>query len=127
MPVPAGAGISLVIAEVADRRIRIQRAPAAQGVFALQRRVPVQRAAPLPGLQLRLQRQGRVEWQAEVDARQLAQIRAGAKAEVTLPSGEVRHGTVRLVAPTLSTTWSMACVRAWRSLPSAYSRPEKMW
>lgn len=64
----------------------------------------------------RLQRQGRVEWQAEVDARQLAQIRAGAKAEVTLPSGEVRHGTVRLVAPTLSTTTSRANV--FVSLPA---------
>jgi RND family efflux transporter MFP subunit len=58
----------------------------------------------------RLQRQGRLEWQAEVDARQLAQIRTGAKAEVTLPSGKVLQGTVRLVAPTLSTSTSRANV-----------------
>ena len=56
----------------------------------------------------RLQRQGRLEWQAEVDATQLSQVRAGAKAEVTLPSGTALSGVVRLVAPTLSTSTSRA-------------------
>ena len=56
----------------------------------------------------RLQRQGRLEWQAEVDATQLSQVRTGAKAEVTLPSGATLSGVVRLVAPTLSTTTSRA-------------------
>ena len=56
----------------------------------------------------RLQRQGRLEWQAEVDATQLSQVRAGAKAEVTLPSGAALSGVVRLVAPTLSTSTSRA-------------------
>lgn len=58
----------------------------------------------------RLQRQNRLEWQAEVDAQQLAQIKAGAKAEVTLPSGQILQGSVRLVAPTISTSTSRANV-----------------
>lgn len=58
----------------------------------------------------RLQRQGRLEWQAEVDARQLAQVKPGARATVTLPDGRVLAGTVRLVAPTLSTSTSRANV-----------------
>jgi len=58
----------------------------------------------------RLQRQGRLEWQAEVDARQLALIKEGATAQVTLPSGSVLTGRVRLAAPTLSTTTSRANV-----------------
>lgn len=58
----------------------------------------------------RLQRQGRLEWQAEVDARQLSRIRPGAKAQVVLPDGATLEGTVRLVAPTLSTTTSRANV-----------------
>lgn len=58
----------------------------------------------------RLQRQGRLEWQAEVDAKQLERIRPGAAASVRLPSGTVLEGTVRLVAPTLSTTTSRANV-----------------
>lgn len=50
----------------------------------------------------RLVRQGRIEWQAELDAKQLAQVRAGQTARVTLPGGQVVAGTVRLVSPTLS-------------------------
>lgn len=50
----------------------------------------------------RLVRQGRVEWQAELDAQQLAQVRSGQAARVTLPDGQVAEGTVRLVAPTLN-------------------------
>jgi RND family efflux transporter MFP subunit len=58
----------------------------------------------------RLQRQGRLEWQAEVDAKQLGVVKPGAKSEVTLSSGRVLRGTVRLVAPTLSTSTSRANV-----------------
>lgn len=58
----------------------------------------------------RLQRQGRLEWQAEVDAKQLTMIRDGAKATINLPSGEVLHGAVRLASPTLSTSTSRANV-----------------
>lgn len=56
----------------------------------------------------RLLRQGRLEWQAEVDAKQLAMIAPGEKANVKLPTGKVLQGSVRLVAPTLSTTTSRA-------------------
>lgn len=58
----------------------------------------------------RLQRQGRLEWQAEVDAIQMAMIKTGAKAEVKLPSGQVLTGSVRLTAPTLSANTSRANV-----------------
>ncbi|HEX8990958.1 MAG TPA: efflux RND transporter periplasmic adaptor subunit, partial [Anaerolineales bacterium] len=58
----------------------------------------------------RLQQQDRLEWEAEADAKQLAMIRQGVKAEVTLPSGKVLHGVVRLAAPTLSTSTSRANV-----------------
>jgi len=58
----------------------------------------------------RLQRQGRLEWQAEVDANQLAVIKTGAKADLKLPSGQVLTGSVRLAAPTLSTSTGRANV-----------------
>lgn len=58
----------------------------------------------------RLQRQGRVEWQAEVAARQLGQIQPGAAAQITLPTGAALTGKVRLVSPSLSTTTSRATV-----------------
>ncbi|GLQ91494.1 efflux RND transporter periplasmic adaptor subunit [Dyella acidisoli] len=58
----------------------------------------------------RLIRQGRIEWQAEVDAQQLSRIHAGQPARVTLPGGKVINGTVRLVSPTLSTNTGRAIV-----------------
>jgi RND family efflux transporter MFP subunit len=58
----------------------------------------------------RLVRQGRVEWQGEVDARQLATIREGQRATVTLPDGRDVDGRVRLVGPVLSTNTGRAVV-----------------
>jgi RND family efflux transporter MFP subunit len=58
----------------------------------------------------RLQRQDRLEWLGEVDAGQMVMIKLGAKTEVRLPSGKILQGSVRLVAPTLSTTTSRANV-----------------
>ena len=50
----------------------------------------------------KLIRQNRVEWQAEVPLRRLANVREGTKAFIPTPIGEVK-GKVRLIAPTTST------------------------
>lgn len=50
----------------------------------------------------RMVRQSRIEWQPELDARQLATVRVGQKARITLPGGDQVEGEVRLVGPTLS-------------------------
>lgn len=63
----------------------------------------------------RLVRRGRIEWQAELDARQLAQVRAGQVARLTLPDGQSLEGRVRLVSPTLDTKTSRGLV--YVSLP----------
>jgi RND family efflux transporter MFP subunit len=52
----------------------------------------------------RMIRKNRLEWQAEVDAAQLANIRPGQAAQVTLPTGESITGRVRIAAPGLSTS-----------------------
>lgn len=64
----------------------------------------------------RLVRQGKVEWRAELAARQLAQVQAGQVAHLTLASGQVIEGRVRLVAPTFSTSTGRALV--YVSLPA---------
>ncbi|PZM16497.1 efflux transporter periplasmic adaptor subunit [Rhizobium tubonense] len=51
----------------------------------------------------RLTRQQRIEWQAEVPTRYLAQIRQGQTTEIKGPDGTTFRGTVRLVAPTVNT------------------------
>lgn len=48
-----------------------------------------------------LMRQQRLEWRAEVTARQMGQLRAGQAARVTLPDGRSVDARLRLVAPTL--------------------------
>jgi RND family efflux transporter MFP subunit len=48
-----------------------------------------------------LMRQQRLEWRAEVTARQMTQLHAGQDARITLPDGRSVDGHLRLVAPTL--------------------------
>lgn len=50
---------------------------------------------------LRLVRQGRLEWRAEVASAELARIAPGTAAVVTAASGAQLRGTVRVVAPTV--------------------------
>ncbi len=55
-----------------------------------------------PGQELfRLIRRERLEWRAEVAAAELARIRPGMAATLTLAGGEPVKGTVRMVAPTV--------------------------
>jgi len=63
----------------------------------------------------RIVRQSRIEWQAEVNPQQLARIRTGQLAHVSLPGGNVVEGQVRLAAPTISTSSGRAIV--YVSLP----------
>ncbi|WDZ80455.1 efflux RND transporter periplasmic adaptor subunit (plasmid) [Ensifer adhaerens] len=58
----------------------------------------------------RLIRQQRVEWQAEVSARQLPRIQEGLAAMISGPGSESIEGTVRLVSPTVSTDTGRALV-----------------
>jgi len=64
----------------------------------------------------RMVRQGKVEWRAEMDAQQLAVVREGDIAHVTLPGGQQIDGQVRLVSPTLSTSTGRGLI--YISLPS---------
>lgn len=53
---------------------------------------------------LRLLRQNRVEWRAEVPEAQLSRIKAGQSVQITAVDGSIIQGTVRMVAPTVQTT-----------------------
>ena len=63
----------------------------------------------------RMIRKNRLEWQAEVDASQLANVRTGQTVQITLPTGKVIAGRVRIAAPSLSTSTGRAVV--YVSLP----------
>ncbi|MBF0095773.1 MAG: efflux RND transporter periplasmic adaptor subunit [Magnetococcales bacterium] len=55
-----------------------------------------------PGVELlRLVRQNRLEWRAELTADQLLRVQSGQKARLSLADGRQLEGAVRIVAPTL--------------------------
>ncbi|GFM64324.1 secretion protein HlyD [Pseudomonas cichorii] len=58
----------------------------------------------------RLVREGRIEWQAELDARQLLQVKPGQHAQLTLPDGQSVAGQVRLLSPILDNNTGRALV-----------------
>lgn len=58
----------------------------------------------------RLQRQNRVEWNAEVDAEQWVKIKADQIAHITLSDGTTITGQVRVVAPSLNASTGRAIV-----------------
>lgn len=59
-------------------------------------------AVPAPGQELfRLIRGGRLEWRAELNATEMAQLRPGMKARLVLADGRSADGRVRMVAPTV--------------------------
>lgn len=58
----------------------------------------------------RLIRQQRVEWQAEVSASHLPQIKEGLTATILGPGGKPVTGTVRLVGPTINTDTGRAII-----------------
>ena len=65
------------------------------------RLVSVGQVAQAGGEMLRLLRQGRVEWRAEVPESRLGQIKVGQDVSITSADGSVIAGKVRMVAPTV--------------------------
>ncbi|MBF0184118.1 MAG: efflux RND transporter periplasmic adaptor subunit [Magnetococcales bacterium] len=53
---------------------------------------------------LRLLRQNRLEWRAELTAEQLLTVQAGQSARLSLADGRTLEGTVRVIAPTLDSS-----------------------
>jgi RND family efflux transporter MFP subunit len=59
-------------------------------------------AVAAPGMELfRLMLRGRLEWRAEVTAADLARLKSGLRARITLPGGAEVQGTLRQLAPTV--------------------------
>lgn len=67
----------------------------------------------------RLIRQNKLEWRAEVASSDLGQIREGQTASVTINTGEVTEGQVRLISPQLDANTRRALV--YVSLPTGSS------
>ncbi|WP_426994095.1 efflux RND transporter periplasmic adaptor subunit [Methylomonas sp. CM2] len=119
----ARADLALAQAELENQRIRLSQTH----IVAPDDGVISARGAGLgdvvaAGTELfRLVRQGRVEWRAEVNAQQLAQIRVGQAVELSLPDGGSVIGNVRMTAPTVDDTTRNALV--YVDIPNAGAKP----
>lgn len=90
------------------------------------RTVSVGQIAQAGAEMLRLLRQDRVEWRAEIPEAQLSLIKAGQSVDVTTVDGSVIKGRVRTVAPTIQTTTRVGLVYVditdGKALPGMFAR-----
>nr|WP_226898269.1 efflux RND transporter periplasmic adaptor subunit [Mangrovicoccus algicola] len=108
----AQAALASEEAALESQRIRLDQTE----ITAIDDGVITSRAARLgavvsPGTELfRMIRQGRIEWQAEVSARDLPLLAEGLAVGLEGPHGEAFRGAVRLVSPTVDTATGRATV-----------------
>ena len=108
----AQANVASAEAQLQSARIKLRQAKvlaADDGIVSARSALLGQ--VPTAGTELfRLVRQGEIEWQAELDSRQLAQAQPGQKAFLILPDGQQVEGVVRLVSPTLNSNTSRGII-----------------
>ncbi|MGC4029510.1 MAG: efflux RND transporter periplasmic adaptor subunit [Steroidobacteraceae bacterium] len=88
----------------AELRVRYATVTAPDSGVITSRTVSVGQIAQAGTEMLRLLRQNRVEWQAQVPEAQMRLIKVGQKAEITTVDGARLEGTVRAVSPTVQPT-----------------------
>lgn len=103
--IAAQARVATATADVttAELRLRYGTVTAPDSGTITSRSVSVGQIAQAGTEMLRLLRQDRVEWRAEIPETQLARIRAGQAARISGVDGSVFEGRVRMVAPTVQT------------------------
>ena len=89
--------------QTAELRLRYSTVVAPDNGTVTARTVSVGQIAQAGQEMLRLLRENRVEWRAEVPESQLSRIKAGQPAQITTADGLTLHGRVRAVAPTVQT------------------------
>ncbi len=88
----------------AQLRVRYGTVTAPDSGTVTSRTVSVGQIAQAGQEMLRMLRQNRVEWRAEVPEAQLSRIKVGQNVQVTAVDGSTLKGKVRTVAPTVQTT-----------------------
>jgi RND family efflux transporter MFP subunit len=88
----------------AELRARYAAVTAPDSGTVTSRTVSVGQIAQAGQEMLRMLRQNRVEWRAEIPEAQLSRIKVGQSATVTAVDGTTVQGTVRAVAPTVQTS-----------------------
>jgi RND family efflux transporter MFP subunit len=90
--------------EASTLRLKFTNVTAPDDGVITARTVTVGQIAQAGSEMLRLLRNGRIEWRGEVPESRLGEIKPGQPVAVTTADGAVVNGTIRVVAPTISST-----------------------
>jgi RND family efflux transporter MFP subunit len=88
--------------ETSQLRLQFARVTAPDDGVITSRTVTVGQIAQAGSEMLRLLRQGRVEWRGEVPEARLAELEAGQPVRIATADGTMLNGSIRTVAPTIS-------------------------
>lgn len=114
--------------DTAELRVRYTRVTAPDDGVIFARTVAVGQIASVGGEMLRMVRQGRVEWRAEIPEARMREIRAGQSVKLTTADGSVLDGKVRTVSPTIDSSTRAGLVyvdiSSENARPGMYARGE---
>jgi len=107
--------------EAAELKLRYTRVTAPDDGVVSARNVAVGQIAQTGAEMLRIVRQGRVEWRAEIPESRLREIQVGQAVRLTLADGTNIEGKVRTVSPTIETSTRSGLV--YVDIESEHARP----
>jgi HlyD family secretion protein len=106
----AAVGVTKADLQAAELRLRYTRVTAPDDGVISARHVSAGQVAQVGSEMLRLVRQGRVEWRAEIPESRVREIRNGQSVRLTTADGTQVEGTVRTIAPTIDSSTRAALV-----------------
>jgi HlyD family secretion protein len=106
--------------EAAELRLKYTRVTAPDDGVVSARNVAVGQVAQVGTEMLRIVRQGRLEWRAEIPESRLRDIKVGQEVVLTTADGATIEGKVRTVAPTVDTATRLGLV--YVDIPSENAR-----
>jgi len=107
--------------DAAELRVKYTHVTAPDDGVIFSRTVAVGQIASVGGEMLRMVRQGRVEWRAEIPEARMRDIRSGQPVRLTTADGALLEGKVRTVSPTIESSTRSGIV--YVDIASANARP----
>ncbi|HET8698539.1 MAG TPA: efflux RND transporter periplasmic adaptor subunit [Gammaproteobacteria bacterium] len=90
--------------EASSLRLKFTRVTAPDDGVITSRTVTVGQIAQAGGEMLRLLRNNRIEWRGEIPEARITEVKPGQSATITTADGKAFKGTIRVVAPTITST-----------------------
>lgn len=121
--IAAGARVQVAKAELeaAELRLRHARVTAPDDGVISSRTVTMGQVAQTGAEMLRMVRDGRIEWRAEIPESRMREVKVGQPVDLTTADGARIKGTVRTIAPTIESSTRAGLV--YVDIPAGSARP----